>query len=47
MTPPHLLPDAGMPAPDATLRDSADQPIQLSDLWRAQPVVLVFVRHFG
>ncbi|WP_152541364.1 redoxin domain-containing protein [Kallotenue papyrolyticum] len=43
----ETLPDVGRPAPDATLRDTADQPIQLSALWREQPVVLVFIRHFG
>ena len=38
---------AGDKAPDLTLRDSSGAEIALSDLWRAHPLVLVFLRHFG
>ena len=29
------------------LRDWAEQPVRLGTLWARQPVVLVFIRHFG
>ena len=34
-------------APDATLPDDLNRPTRLSELWRQQPIVLVFVRHSG
>ena len=30
-----------------TLDDWNGRPVELSSLWREQPVVLVFIRHFG
>lgn len=36
----------GDAAPDAELQ-SETGPVRLSDYWREQPTVLVFVRHFG
>jgi hypothetical protein len=32
---------------DASLVDSAGVQHRLGDLWRDQPIVLVFLRHFG
>jgi hypothetical protein len=29
------------------LRDWQGEPTALGELWRARPVVLVFIRHFG
>jgi peroxiredoxin len=40
-------PQAGDPAPDATLLDSEGHGVQLSSFWRERPVVLVFLRYFG
>ncbi len=38
----------GQPAPDATVQDADGNDIQLSSLWRGdQPLLLVFIRHFG
>lgn len=37
----------GDPAPDATLPDEDGNEVALSNYWRRQPTVLVFVRHFG
>ncbi|PKN93571.1 MAG: hypothetical protein CVU44_09485 [Chloroflexi bacterium HGW-Chloroflexi-6] len=34
-------------APDLEVLDSEGQPIQLSSLWQAGPLVLAFTRHFG
>ncbi len=39
--------EAGQPAPDAAFRDSSGRDVQLSDFWRAQPTVFIFLRHFG
>ena len=30
-----------------TLSDDAGESTRLGDLWQEQPVVLVFIRHFG
>lgn len=32
---------------DLTVLDLEGQTVRLGDLWRNQPVVLAFVRHFG
>jgi peroxiredoxin len=38
----------GQPAPDATVQNGAGNDIQLSSLWQGdQPLLLVFIRHFG
>lgn len=37
----------GGPAPDAALLGPGDRPVRLSELWSRQPLVLVFLRHFG
>ncbi len=37
----------GDAAPDATLPDHAGRPVQLSHVWARQPLVLLFLRHFG
>jgi peroxiredoxin len=37
----------GQPAPDIQLPDDTGMPIQLSDLWQQQPLLLLFLRHFG
>lgn len=37
----------GRPAPDVPLQDARGAAIRLSQLWRDQPLVLVFLRHFG
>ncbi len=37
----------GDKAPNLTLRDSTGAEVALSDLWREQPLALVFLRHFG
>ncbi len=37
----------GDPAPDLTLEDDQGAKVQLSRLWDAAPLVLLFVRHFG
>jgi peroxiredoxin len=37
----------GSPAPDAALLGEGDRAVRLSELWSRQPVVLVFLRHFG
>ncbi len=34
-------------APDIELRDTLDQPVQLSSLWAEKTLVLAFTRHFG
>jgi len=44
-TPDGLRP--GDPAPDLVLPDAGNQPVQLSALWRAAPLALVFIRHYG
>jgi peroxiredoxin len=37
----------GATAPDLVLPDHHGAPVRLSDLWSAQPVLLMFWRHFG
>lgn len=37
----------GQIAPDATVADSAGQPVALASLWANGPVLLSFLRHFG
>jgi hypothetical protein len=32
---------------DTSLIDDTGEPHRLGDLWRDQPIVLVFLRHFG
>ena len=39
--------EVGAPAPDAALTDIGGNSVTLSTYWRRQPVVLVFLRHFG
>lgn len=34
-------------APDLTLLNTAGEPVQLSSLWTARPLLLAFTRHFG
>jgi peroxiredoxin len=38
---------AGDPAPDIVVQDTAGVNLRLSELWHAQVLVLVFLRHFG
>jgi len=40
-------PDVGDHAPDALLTDLDGREMRLSTLWRARPLVLVFLRYFG
>jgi peroxiredoxin len=40
-------PEVGDRAPDAKLLDSSGGEVQLSTLWKEQPVVLVLLRYFG
>jgi peroxiredoxin len=35
------------PAPDVTVADHTGQPVRLAELWSRQPLVLLFIRHFG
>ncbi len=35
------------PAPDLELRDTDDQPVRLSSLWKDGALLLAFTRHFG
>lgn len=37
----------GDPAPDLALIDGQRASVQLASLWAEQPLVLVFLRHFG
>jgi len=39
--------EIGGTAPDLTLADHTGRDVQLSTLWRHQPLVLIFVRHLG
>lgn len=39
--------DFNRTAPDLVLLDASGQPVQLSSLWAAQPLLLAFTRHFG
>ena len=38
---------AGQLAPDASFGSGNGDEVSLSDLWKAGPVVLAFLRHFG
>jgi peroxiredoxin len=40
-------PAVGQTAPDAVFRDTAGRDVRLSDFWRVQPTVFIFLRHFG
>jgi peroxiredoxin len=40
-------PAVGDPAPDVTLLTSDGDQVRLSELWKRQPVVVVFLRYFG
>jgi hypothetical protein len=40
-------PEVGDPAPEARMLDSSGAEVELSSLWREQPVVLVLLRYFG
>lgn len=40
-------PEVGQLAPDAAFRDASGGTVNLSDFWRAQPTVFIFLRHFG
>lgn len=42
-----LPPQPGDAAPDLALVDLAGRPRRLSELWLTQPVLLLFLRHFG
>ncbi len=37
----------GDAAPDLDFRDEREGEVRLSTLWRAAPLVVVFLRHFG
>ncbi|MGQ0604683.1 MAG: hypothetical protein ACT4QE_23635 [Anaerolineales bacterium] len=37
----------GDPAPEVTVLDRQGNPLAVSDLWQAGPVLLSFLRHFG
>jgi peroxiredoxin len=37
----------GASAPDVALQDVNGAEVRLSELWSEQPLVLVFLRHFG
>jgi len=37
----------GHPAPNLALPDDSGEEVQLSEVWRKQSLVLLFVRHFG
>ena len=37
----------GEPAPNVTLANSEGNEVSLAELWRAGPVVVAFLRHFG
>jgi peroxiredoxin len=39
--------EIGQAAPDATLARRDGEAVRLSDFWRAQTTVFVFLRHFG
>lgn len=41
------LPVIGQPAPDATFTRHDGEAVYLSDFWRAQTTVFIFLRHFG
>ena len=42
-----LPPQAGDPAPDATLSDHEGTDVALSSLWADRPLLILFWRHFG
>lgn len=42
-----MPPQIGDAAPDRTLHDHGGQPVALHDIWRDQPALLIFWRHFG
>lgn len=37
----------GDPAPDLTLQDGSGSEVRLGGLWSDQPLLLVFLRHYG
>ena len=37
----------GEPAPDAVFMGLDGSRVRLSDYWRQQPTILLFLRHFG
>jgi peroxiredoxin len=39
--------EIGRPAPDAAFPNTDGSMLHLSDFWRAQPTVFIFLRHFG
>ena len=41
------LPEIGSMAPDLELLDPHETQVRLSEYWRRQPTVVVFLRHFG
>ena len=43
----NIILKVGDPAPDSSLLNTAGDSVHLSDYWQKQPIVLVFVRHFG
>lgn len=42
-----LPPQVGDPAPDLQLPDSGGAMQRLSEFWQRQPILLIFLRHFG
>ena len=43
----HMTIEIGQPAPNVTLANSEGNEVSLAELWRAGPVVVAFLRHFG
>ena len=43
----HITIQIREPAPNATLANSEGNEVSLAELWRAGPVVVAFLRHFG
>jgi len=42
-----MNPSPGNAAPDLALPDDSGEEVRLSEVWRRQSLVLLFVRHFG
>lgn len=40
-------PNVGDAAPNVTICDAEGNAVHLAEYWREQPIVLVFLRHFG
>ncbi len=37
----------GDPAPNLRLLDFSNQPVELKEFWKSEPVLLIFLRHYG